>query len=98
MLSKESILNKLKHSKPRLSELGVRNIGLFGSYLRGEQTQNSDIDLLLDFEPHQETFDNFMAVCEFFEELFQNQKIEVVTRNGLSPYIGPKILTEVQYA
>jgi predicted nucleotidyltransferase len=65
--------------------------------LRNEQTPQSDIDVLIDFEPEQETFDNFMAVYDKLEELFQNEVVEVVTRNGLSPYIGPMILKEVEY-
>ena len=55
------------------------------------------IDLLIDFEPEKENFDNYMAVYDLFEKIFKNEKIEVVTKNGLSPYIGPKILNEVQY-
>lgn len=97
MLTKEFILNNLKSNKGKLSEFGIRDIGLFGSYVRNEQTINSDIDLLIDFEPENETFDNFMAVYDFFERLFKNNKIEVVTKNGLSPYIGPKILKEAVY-
>ena len=38
-----------------------------------------------------------MAAYDLFEKIFKNEKIEVVTKNGLSPYIGPKILNEVQY-
>jgi predicted nucleotidyltransferase len=38
-----------------------------------------------------------MAVYDLFEKIFKNEKIEVVTKNGLSPHIGPKILEEVQY-
>ncbi len=38
-----------------------------------------------------------MAVYDMFENLFENEKIEVVTKNGLSQYIGPKILKEVMY-
>ncbi|MFA7687880.1 MAG: nucleotidyltransferase domain-containing protein [Moheibacter sp.] len=85
-------------NKPKLSELGIRKVGLFGSYLRNEQTHESDIDLLIEFDPEQENFDNYMAVYNLFERIFKNKKIEVVTQNGLSPYIGPKILNEVQYA
>ena len=44
-----------------------------------------------------ENFDNYMAVCDLFEQLFKNEKVDIVTRNGLSPYIGPKILNEVVY-
>ena len=57
----------------------------------------SAIDVLIDFEPEQEDFDNFMAACDFVQSLFDRARIEVVTKNGLSPHIGPSILKEVQY-
>lgn len=98
MITKENILNKLRSQKAELSKFGVINVGLFGSYLRNEQSEKSDIDLLVDFEPEKENFDNYMAVYDLFEDLFANEKIEIVTKNGLSPYIGPKILNEVVYA
>jgi uncharacterized protein len=97
MTSKTYILSLLKAKKADLSAKGILAVGLFGSYARGEQTEQSDIDILVDFDPEKETFDNYMAVYEILENLFQNAKVEVVTRNGLSPYIGPKILNEVQY-
>ena len=97
MRTKENILQVLASNKSRFSELGIRQVGLFGSFVRNEQVAGSDIDLLIDFEHDQENFDNYMAVYDLFESLFQNEKVEVVTKNGLSPYIGPKILREVQY-
>jgi len=97
MTNKENIIATLKIHKPELSKLGVQNIGLFGSYLRNEHSEKSDIDLLIDFEPGRENFDNFMAVYDIFETIFENQKVEIVTKNGLSKYIGPKILKDVMY-
>ena len=97
MTTKENILKTLKSNKLKLSKLGIRNVGLFGSYIRNEQSSESDIDLLIDFEPEKENFDNFMAVYDLFETIFKNEKVEVVTKNGLSPYIGPNILSEVHY-
>lgn len=97
MTNKQDILAILKKHKSELSKFGVSNIGLFGSYSRNEQSKKSDIDLLIDFEPEKENFDNYMAVYDIFENLFKNEKIEIVTKNGLSPYIGPKILKEVLY-
>ena len=97
MTTKENILKTLKSNKFELSKLVIRNVGLFGSYIRNEQSSESDIDLLIDFEPEKENFDNYMAVYDLFEKIFKNEKVEVVTKNGLSPYIGPKILDEVQY-
>lgn len=76
---------------------GVNKIGLFGSYLRNEQTPKSDIDLLIDFDKKNETYDNFLKVYAFLEKLFSKQSLGIVTKNGLSPYIGPQILKEVQY-
>jgi predicted nucleotidyltransferase len=97
MTNKEQIFKKLETIRNELYKLGIIEIGLFGSYIRNEQSKESDIDLLIDFEPEKENFDNFMAAYDLFKKLFKNEKIEVVTKNGLSPYIGPKILNEVQY-
>lgn len=97
MTTKDSILNQLKLKKTELNRLGVNSVGLFGSYAREEQSPNSDIDLIVEFEPGKENFDNFMSICDLLEKLFIGQKIEVVTKNGLSPYIGPKILKEAVY-
>jgi hypothetical protein len=97
MTTKNNILNTLKTNKLKLKKFGIRSVGLFGSYIHEEQSSGSDIDLLIDFEPEKENFDNFMAVCDFFEKIFKNEKVEIVTKNGLCPHIGPKILNEVQY-
>jgi uncharacterized protein len=97
MTTKDYILSAIKTKRQTLKRLGIRNIGLFGSYSRDEQSVKSDIDILIDFKPEMENFDNYMAVCEIFEQLFKNEKVEIVTKNGLSPYIGPKILNEVVY-
>jgi len=97
MTTKDYILTTIHTHKRELSKLGVRNIGLFGSYVRGEQSDKSDIDILIDFEPDQENYDNYMAAYDMIEQLFKNERIELVTKNGLSPYIGPKILNEVVY-
>ncbi len=97
MTTKDYILTTIKTNKSELLSFGIRNIGLFGSYVRGEQSENSDIDILIDFEPDKENFDNYMAVYDLFERLFKNERVEIITKNGLSPYIGPMILNEVIY-
>jgi len=97
MTTKDTIIKALRSRKDEFSKYGIRNVGLFGSYIRNEQVKDSDIDLLIDFDPESESFDNFMAVYDIIEQLFKGEKIEVVTMNGLSPYIGPSILKEVQY-
>jgi uncharacterized protein len=97
MKTREYILSTIKSHKPEFTKFGVRTIGLFGSYIKNKQSINSDIDILIDFYSDKENYDNYMAVYDLFEELFKNEKVDIVTKNGLSPYIGPKILNEVQY-
>lgn len=97
MTTRETIISTLKAHKPELSKFGVSGVGLFGSYSRNEQSGESDIDILIDFDLGKESFDNYMAVYDLFEELFKNEKVEIVTKNSLSSYIGPKILNEVLY-
>ena len=95
--TKQDILNVLDQNRSHLKELGVRRIELFGSFLRGEQRSDSDIDLLAEFEPGQKTFDAFMELALFLESVLQH-RVELVTVESLSPYIGPHILMEVEYA
>ena len=97
MTTKDFILSSLKDQKDELIQYGVHLVGLFGSYSRNEQTNHSDIDILIDFKPDLENFDNLMAVCDLFEALFENERVEIVTKNGLSPHIGPSILKEVVF-
>ena len=97
MLDKTEILHILKEKKKELARFGVREIGLFGSYTKGLQHKNSDIDILIDFYPDQETFDNLMAIYDVLEDALSNHKVEIVTKNGLSKYIGTYILKETEY-
>ncbi len=94
--TKKEITNLLSKNTERLEELGVKRIGLFGSFVRGEQRPHSDVDFLVEFQPRKKTFSNFMGLCFLLEELL-GRKVEVVTKESLSPYIGPYILAEVEY-
>ena len=95
--TKQDILGALHQNQSRLRAFGVRQIGLFGSYVRGEQRPESDIDLLVEFDPDKKTFDAFIDLSFFLEDLLLH-RVELVTLESLSPYIGPHILKEVEYA
>lgn len=97
MLTKKDVLTKLKVEMPNLSQYGIHQIGVFGSYSKNAHDKNSDIDLLLDFDEKEENFDNYMAACELLEASFNGEKIDIVTKNGLSPYFRQQILDEVEY-
>lgn len=97
IITKQGILDALHENGDHLRSLGVRRIGLFGSYVRGEERPESDIDLLVEFEPNKKTFDAFMELSFFLDNLLVH-RVELVTIESLSPYIGPHILKEVEYA
>ena len=92
---KRTIIERLRRERAALTSLGVLEIGLFGSFARGEQTPESDVDLLVEFTPQQHTFDSFMDLSFFLEALL-GRKVELLTRESLSPYIGERILAEVE--
>lgn len=97
MQTKQDFFSAIEQNKVLLSSLGVRQIGLFGSFVRGEAKPKSDVDVLVEFEKGQKTFDNFMRLNLLLEELLQRD-VELLTRESLSPYIGPHILKEIEYA
>jgi uncharacterized protein len=93
--TKQDILTVLSEEHPRIRALGVKRLGLFGSFVRGQQKAESDVDLLVEFEPGQKTFDHFMQLALLLEEVLQ-RRVELVTPEALSPHIGPYILKEVE--
>ncbi len=95
-LNKTIIYAELQKHKSVLDKYGVKRIGLFGSFVRDEAANQSDIDFLVEIEKDKKTFKNFMDLAFFLEDLFK-RKVELVTPQGLSPYIGPHILKTVEY-
>ena len=95
--SKEELLAIINEHQKQIKGFGVKRCGIFGSFVHRKHTAHSDIDVLVEFESNQKTFDNFMLLAVFLEELF-GRKVDLVTVESLSPYIGPHILQEVEYA
>lgn len=95
--TKEQVFLLLDQSDEKLKRFDVKRCGLFGSFLRDRQNLQSDIDLLVEFEMGKKTYDNYIHLAFFLEELF-GRPVDLVTPESLSPYIGPHILREVEYA
>lgn len=94
-MKKSTALKHLRQLKDQLEAIGVVQLGLFGSTVRDEYQPGSDIDILLDFDAEKETYHNFLNACQLLQDSFKRDKVDVVTRKGLSPYIGQTILNEV---
>jgi predicted nucleotidyltransferase len=96
LLTKKQVLARIQENHDQLRALGVVRLGLFGSFARDDPTKESDIDVLVEFEPGQKTFDNFIRLVFLLEDLLQ-RPVEVVTAESLSPYLRPYIMKEVEY-
>lgn len=94
-LTRDEAVARLFSAEAEIRRFGVRRLALFGSVLRGQARSESDVDLLIEFDPAQKTFDNFMGLSLFLEELL-DRRVEIVTPEFLSPYIGPHILREAE--
>jgi len=87
------IIKILKNHKSTIEKkYSVKKIGIFGSYAKGKQTKSSDIDIIVEF--NNPTFDNFMDLIFYLEDLY-GREVDLVTLNGLSPYILPFVEKEV---
>ena len=98
-LTKDEILDVIRKQKDILAKYKVREIGLFGSFVRGEQGDRSDIDLIVDFE--EPSIENFMGLASFYENLF-GKKVEILTPAGVDSirinYIREEIKKSIVYA
>lgn len=93
--TKKDIISTIQANQEKIKAFGVKKLGLFGSFVREQQRSDSDIDLLVEFFPEHKSFDNFIHLSFFLEELLQ-QPVELVTTESLSPYLGPYIINEVE--
>ncbi|MGA9100116.1 MAG: nucleotidyltransferase family protein [Methanotrichaceae archaeon] len=83
------------HEQEIKERFAVKRIGLFGSFVRGEETETSDIDILVEFEDP--TFRNFMNLAFFLEDLF-GRRVDLLTPEGISQRIRPFVEKEVVWA
>ena len=96
MNRKEQLFTLLESNKDALKSIGVKSIGVFGSVVRGEDTEKSDCDILVEFDARMHKYRNFNKLCDFLEQHIEGD-YDLVTKQGLSPYIGQRILEEVEY-
>ena len=95
MKSLEEIKNTLTKQKQELRQkYRVKEIGIFGSYVRGEQKKQSDVDLLVEFEePSNLTLLDFIRLENYLSEIL-GVKVDLVEKHTLKPRIGKRVLQE----
>lgn len=94
-LTRREVVKRLKACEPEIRDLGVRRLALFGSVLHDRARPDSDVDLLVEFLPGARTFATLLNLGDLLEARL-GHRVELVTVEALSPYIGPKILAEAE--
>jgi len=98
----DRIMRILKDHKEELKRrFSLKKIGVFGSYTRGEQTPESDIDIYVEFDMKNLTFDKYLELIDYLEKLL-GRKIDLITKYGVEtiriPYIKEEIKRSLIYA
>jgi hypothetical protein len=93
----EAIKSFLVENRDLLKEsFGVKKAGISGSFVKGEQKNSSDIDVLIEFEESKETFNNYMNLKFYLEDTF-GRKVDLVVTDTIKPLIKEDILREAVY-
>ena len=91
------IKDKLEKKKSFIKKnFYIKEIGIFGSFIRREQTGNSDIDVLVEFEKGHKDFFNYVRLKYHLEELF-GIKVDLVIKGAVKPGLRKRIFNEVEY-
>lgn len=94
----KSLIALLKREKVFLKKkYKIKDIGIFGSYVRGEQTPASDLDIIVDYRDDSVDIFDFLDLKEYLSDLI-GRDVDLVMKDGLKPNIGKRILSQVIYA
>lgn len=96
MQTHAEILALLEKNKSKIQSFGAKRVGVFGSYARGEQSPESDIDVLVEFYPKKKNFHNYMQLKLFLENLL-GKKVDLVIKEAIRPELKERILGSVVY-
>ena len=94
--SKDQIFSLLIQHKLDIQKYGAAKIGLFGSFARNQQNDNSDVDLLVEFEDGKKTFKNLVHLNYYLQDLIP-RKVQLVTWMGLADFVKREVNKEIEY-
>jgi len=95
--SSADVFSLVTAERTAIRRLGVRRLGVFGSFARDAARPDSDLDVFVEFEAEKKTYDALFELGSLLEDRL-GRRIDIVTTDSLSPHLGPRILGEVKYA
>ena len=95
--SRAEVLKEIQGHRAEIEKFCVTSISIFGSAARDELTATSDVDVLVDYQEGQITFDNYMGLKFYLEDLF-GRKVDLATQKMLKPRLKTAIAGEIIHA
>lgn len=92
-LRREDALERIRSAEVELRAFGIARLALFGSTVRDEARPDSDVDVLIQFTTGAKTYARFLAIADLLEAKL-GRRVDLVTTEGLSPFLGPRIQAE----
>ncbi|MEO5360541.1 MAG: nucleotidyltransferase domain-containing protein [Nitrospirota bacterium] len=97
-MNSQEVLTRLRENKAVLRARGIRHVAVFGSVAREDNHADSDIDILLEFDPESHiTIFDYVDLKEYIAGLFQG-RVDVVNLDALKPHVRTTVTTETRYA
>ena len=94
--NKQEVFRLIQNHKPAIQKLGADRIGLFGSFAREEQTETSDIDLVVEFRPGMKKYRNLLNLLDLLEEKLQ-RKVDLLTWEGMASFVQREVKKDLEY-
>ena len=100
IMTRDMVVESLRKNMEKIRNFGVKRIGIFGSFARDQARDDSDIDIVVEFEKGKGTLKNFCGLVDFLEELF-GREVDILTPDGIEniriEYVKEEIKREVVY-
>lgn len=94
--NKAQLFDLIGQYRANIQEFGAVRLGLFGSFVRGEQGDDSDVDFLVEFKEGMKKYRNLVKLAELLENVTQ-RKIDLLTWEGIAPFVQREIEKEIEY-
>lgn len=97
MIKQRDIFKIIEDHQAEIKRLGVKRVGVFGSYAKNTQKPGSDVDILVEFYSKEKTFDHYVELKALLEKLL-HRKVDLVTRQALKNGMKSAVLRDIRYA
>jgi predicted nucleotidyltransferase len=95
--NKQQVFDRIQSHQSALKLFGAAKLGLFGSFVRGDQKEESDIDFVVEFAEGKKTFRNFINIVYYLEKIM-GREVELLTWEGMASFVKREAEKEIEYA